>query len=717
MDNNSHVSISPSSFFSRPNDPSCLHPGSTSSPIYLDNNFIGVGHVSTISPLPPQLSTAAEIQHHDRPARILRDKPTNKVHRAAIPKRSKSPHNNSARVPLGPYSNRATTPTNIVSPPPPLPTPTLLHSSLSNIFPSNSRKESYPANPLSHSDSYIPNITASSSNNTLNQPNITPASSNFANLAHAPTKRKSSDSKRRRGSSSHANRANPANPVNLANPANHANPNNPANPNPNNLANLGHRGNPASNALYNTNNAMSNSGLFTTSNTTTSTARSTPLNQTVEIYPLSLTNSETINQDENMKQQGEHKSTLAIPKQEPDTFANSHAFSTPTTTTTTTSTTSTNNNNSFNNSGDANNMVHNNIMNNNARKMVANYPFAVMPNSLAYYNYFNGMPLQHMYVSPHPLMYQSEATPLHDPNVRIIDNNPSVNQGATNEVPTSYQQPNLTNPNDIYSYLYFNNNNNNNNAIGYNNTAYGNNNNPHPYARTTPPPDASPYNIYNYSNLYNNMYEYPNYTSNNARNFSQGQAYMNTFGGFAEQSNPEQHPSYATEGTYREDYTEKRTERSHRSKRSKRSTRDSDDESRKSRKSKSRSRSKHKSSTRHSHPSDDELPDYELLEFSTPNKGTAYNGPPSPYLVATKPKKANLFENTPKIKLGEPEGAKTKISKLGKKLLEAVGLDWSVAPFVSFFLSLLSFLSIFYFFFLAFLSFGPSFFLFCSKCI
>jgi hypothetical protein len=117
------------------------------------------------------------------------------------------------------------------------------------------------------------------------------------------------------------------------------------------------------------------------------------------------------------------------------------------------------------------------------------------------------------------------------------------------------------------------------------------------------------------------------------------------------------------------------------SKRSKR--RSDDDEYRKpSRKSKNRSRSK-----RNKLPPTYEESLHDSTELNTTRSTEIPKGegplfsaltPPISPAPSTKRTKAstNLFENTPKIKIGEVRSGNTKISKLGRKILEVVHLDW-----------------------------------------
>lgn len=619
----------------------------------------GVVPVSTISPLPPNLPAAPLIQH-DRPARILKDKPTNKVHRAPSLKRSKSPH--TTKNSPHPKANLPTTSTNIVSPPPPLPT-AILHSSLSNIFPATSpRMVSYSPHPLSFSDSSIPSVT----NPTFI--GVSQDSTKFKNI-QSPKKHRAESKRKTMHATTNSNTPNII--------------------------------------------QFNNNGALHTSTT---------LNQTTEIYPTTTTTTTTSTTESSSQAipsgllhehvSMDNKPKMISPKQEHEfgnpflnNYGNSFNSSVNTTfnnnndTTVTAANGNSANNNGFNNNNNLSsttnttssntnnaNTTNTGLANNNNKKAHSNYPnnFSPLATNMAYYNYLNAM--QHMYM-PHPLMY-CEPIAIHDPSVRVIDNS-----APNAEDPPSYPQANPSN--DLYSCLYNFNNNNNSNPNNNNNTSAYNT-----YSRsTTPPANNASYNIYNYSNLYNNMYEYPNYTSTNARAYNP--AYMGAYGYLEAQPEGAKYNEKA-------DYTSK----GHRSKRSKSSKRnldsDDEDERRKSRKSKSRSHSnlsdhsnhskhsKHKSNSSHhsSHSShsrhhhhhpheseDDELPDYDIQQFSSPSK--AGSNPPSPYLVATKQKKANLFENTPKIKIGESSGAKTKISKLGKKLLQVVGLDWRVAPFVS----------------------------------
>jgi hypothetical protein len=243
-------------------------------------------------------------------------------------------------------------------------------------------------------------------------------------------------------------------------------------------------------------------------------------------------------------------------------------------------------------------------------------------------------------------------------------------RGSEQQYSTEAQPTNVNPSNDLYSNLYL---------YSFNNSIYNSNNNTTTYSRTTPNPDISAaYDLYSYNNLYlNNMYSgYPSrqyttastYHSHKSASSYDSQAYRNGNDSFDENDDDE-------------DY---RAERSHSksfSKRSKRRSGDDDEYRKPSRKSKSRrsKRSKQLSplytepmrGSAELHATSSEIP---KGEGASP---AAFTPPLSPALGTKRAKaSANLFENTPKIKIGEAQGGNAKISKLGKKMLEAVNLDW-----------------------------------------
>ena len=330
-----------------------------------------------------------------------------------------------------------------------------------------------------------------------------------------------------------------------------------------------------------------------------------------------------------------------------------------------------NNNNSNNNSVKPDNNI-------NGHRMTSNVDYLPYGNFNPYFAYATGIPVHGYYTTnpqipndasmtaPESIYHQrAEAHVNFDPTTEITPGHPTINPSSDHLYSNLY----------LYSFnnnIYSSNNNNNNN------------NNSTTYARSTPPaPDNtnSTYNsLYSYNNLYlNNMYGYPTYPT---RQYPTPSYHTH------KSASVYDHQTYrnSSDEVYDDD-EDYRVERSHtrsHSKRSKRRSADDDDYRKPSRKSKSRRSKRNKPL-----PTNEEVSVHESTELNTTHftsldlpKGegpspAAFTPPLSPAHNTKRTRaSANLFENTPKIKIGEPQGGNTRISKLGRKLLDVVHLDW-----------------------------------------
>eukprot|EP00026_Physarum_polycephalum_P002257 Phypoly_transcript_02262.p1 GENE.Phypoly_transcript_02262~~Phypoly_transcript_02262.p1 ORF type:complete len:880 (+),score=183.72 Phypoly_transcript_02262:244-2883(+) len=321
-----------------------------------------------------------------------------------------------------------------------------------------------------------------------------------------------------------------------------------------------------------------------------------------------------------------------------------------------------------NNNG--NNSKQDNNNNLNTQRQITNLEYMAYAAYNPYLSYPPGFPVNAFYANQIPsdvYVAGHEAAYTTRPESQAIFT-PSVEPTPVHSTPN-------TSSNDLYSNLYF---------YSFNNNVYNTNanNNPNAYARATPPipdPNSTYNNLYSYNNLYlNGMYGYPTYPTRDypvANYFS----HKNT-------STYDNQPHRSSEA-FEEDYDDEddyRADRKKHSKRSKHRSTDDDEYHKPPRKSKHRHRNKH---------SKPPLPQGEVhlrdsVEFSATNTSTevpktdgpalpAPTTPVTPARIAQRSKSsANLFENTPKIKIGETQGGNAKISKLGRKLLEVVRLDW-----------------------------------------
>lgn len=626
----------------------------TASVMYFDNYLAASNnstpkYTATLTPAPPPLATV-----HDKPPPVLKARPPAKTHHHPSilrkPSHKSSTHRNLSKThpTYASYSALATQPL---------------------LTTSGEQKIATESNPLQHSGNSVAptqnTSTATSNLSNLNQTNIP----NYAMPNNAPTPTK-------RGRASYLKSSNELkqsriiyNP-NIANNITSNNINNSTNNNT--KSNFNHMQN-FNNLNFNTNinnniTANLSSSLCTTLNNNINNINNNTLHHSTEISANTVLQATDVSQNQNMVLDN---ASLAA--------SGAIARTTTPTAVETTENYHLQNNNHTQNHNNNNlhdnftNTMNNNVNNNikvenytNGHRANANVEYLAYGAYNPYYPFPAGIPV-HTFYSANPQIPTDTSVTGPEP-VYTPRSEPQVSFDPA-------EPPPMVNPsNDLYSNLYLY-------SLG-NNIYNNNNNNAANYARTQPMADINPAynNLYSYNNLYlNNMYggyptypirQYstPTYHSHKITNNYETQAYRTSSESLDENYDDE-------------DYGDRPFSKSF-AKRSKRRTTENDDLRKPLRKSKSRNRSK-----RHKQPQTyEEAPLHDSVELNTtittssdlPKvEGTSPAALTPPLSPARRAKaSANLFENTPKIKIGDVPGGNAKISKLGKKLLEAVRLDW-----------------------------------------